>query len=491
MAFNPLDPRTWGQGAGKVGRAAMAVNPFDPRNTNRAGQALGNLISRNRRAESIVNTIGRRGGTAVAGGVRNLTGVGGFQRGATKAQQGDIRGALASTAEGALNLGLSAAGVGRAVGMAGRFGTQGAYQAARAGGSGILGSTARAIGAGVFGDPASRGLRAAATGRSFPVRAGAAALGFFLPGSPFERAVVTPLTNPYIERGMNKLFGPENKVSATGSPLSRTGTRGGTYTDAAGRVMKYNPLTGISEVVGFQPQKAKASFFDKEGRYNVYNPRLGIYEVAGFRGTGQPTTAGGAGTPATPTTPPAGAAEGAFTVPGTEPGPGMFGDLPYEEGVTTMAGMGQGAGGQGRYSQELAAMSPEEMQQLLEASREAQRQYDETINQLGRTTAETERDFFDYMRGVNRQVAGGRQNVASQLAQLGMDTSPATQAYAEYLGAQGQRQIAGGRAKVADVLAQLRGQRGTAEAEKLRRMREIDMAMRNARARRTVDRIQR
>jgi hypothetical protein len=169
----------------------------------------------------------------------------------------------------------------------------------------------------------------------------------------------------------------------------------------------------------------------------------------------------------------------------------MYGDMPYGEGMGGMYGMSQGAGGgAGGYSEELAALSPEEMQELLEASRDAQREYDEIINQIGRTTAETERDFFDYTRGVGRQVAGGRQNVASQLAQLGMDTSPAPQAYADYLGAQGQRQIAGGRANVAKILADLRGQRGTAESNKLRRLRELDMAMQNARARRTVNRYQ-
>lgn len=487
--------RATGRAAATAGRGAMAVNPFDPRNTDRAGRALGNVLSRNQRVAGIVNAIGDRGGLAAARAVRDMTGVGGFQRGATKAQQGDIRGALLSAAGGAGQLGLSATGVGRGVGLTGRFATQGAYQTARAAGRGVAPSIARAAGTAVFGDPASAALRRAAVGRGVLARGGAAAAGLALPGSIFERGVLAPL----VDRGLDRFFGPAGQTAgqtaaATG-PASRTASQGDTFTDADGRVYRRNPLTGQNEVVGWNPQSVKAPFYDKEGRYHVWNPTMGIYNVEGWGRPGQQTTPGGAGTPATPVSPetPAdgGAAQGgAFTVPGEDLGAGMFGALPYEDGYTTMSGLSRGAGGPAGYSEELAALSPEEMQELLEASREAQRQYDEIINQIGRTTAETERDFFDYTRGVNRQVAGGRQNVASQLAQLGMDTSPATQAYAEYLGAQGQRQIAGGRAKVADILADLRGQRGTAEANKLRRLRELDMAMRNARARRTVNRVQ-
>lgn len=482
-----------GRVAQSAGRGAMAVNPFDPRNTERAGQAIGNVLSRNQRVANIVNAIGDRGGLAAARAVRDMTGVGGFQRASTKAQQGDIRGALLSAAGGAAQLGLSTTGIGRGVGLTGRFATQGAYQTARAAGRGVAPSIARAAGTAVFGDPASAALRRAVAGRGALARGSAAVAGLALPGSIFERNILSPL----IDRGLDRFFGPAGQttgqtVAATG-PASRTASQGDTFTDADGRVYRRNPLTGQNEVVSWNPQSVKAPFYDKEGRYHVWNPTMGIYNVEGWGRPGQKTTPGGTGTPVTPATPtgpetPAGG--GAFTVPGEDLGAGMFGALPYEEGATTMSGLSRGAGGAGGYSEELAALSPEEMQELLEASRDAQRQYDEIINQIGRTTAETERDFFDYTRGVNRQVAGGRQNVASQLAQLGMDTSPATQAYADYLGAQGQRQIAGGRANVAKILADLRGQRGTAEANKLRRLRELDMAMRNARARRTVNRVQ-
>lgn len=430
-----------GKGAVRAtGRALGAVNPFDPRNTNRAGQAIGNFISRSKRAEDIVNAIGRRGGSAAAGAVRDLTGVGGFQRGATKAQQGDIRGALTSAAGGALNLGLSASGLNAA---------RGTFLGARAAGRGVMSSAARGAARGVFGDPLSKGLRTAAAGRRLPVRAAAGAAGFLLPGSPFERAVVTPLLTSGIDRLTGLISGSTPSSSGTGG--ARTSGR---TADQWERILGGGRPSGASTFV--------------DG--GTTTPAVGETPVAGV-----PTSSG------------------AFTVPGEDLGAGMFGTLPYEDGYTTMSGLSQGAGGArgaGGYSEELAALSPEEMQELLEASRDAQRQYDEIINQIGRTTAETERDFFDYTRGVNRQVAGGRQNVASQLAQLGMDTSPATQAYAEYLGAQGQRQIAGGRANVAKILADLRGQRGTAEANKLRRLRELDMAMRNARARRTVNRAQ-
>ena len=478
MAFNPIDPRTWGGGVKAAGRALGAANPFDPRNTNRAGQALGNLISRNRTAERVVNTVGQRGGSAIARGLREVTGVGGFQRGATKAQQGDIRGALKSVAGGALNLGLSASGANAA---------RSSFLAARAAGRGVMSSAARGTARGVFGDPISQRLRTATAGSRLPVRAAAGVAGFAVPGSPFERTVGIPLLTSGVNRLTGMIEGRPSSSSASGGPNSQNRT----VTDADGRVYRRNPLTGINEVVGFQPQSVKAPFYDAEGRYSVYNPRSGIYEVIGLRGTGQQTAPGGAGVPATEAGPAASAGGDAFTVPGEDLGSGMYGDMPYGEGMGGMYGMSQGAGGgAGGYSEELAALSPEEMQELLEASRDAQREYDEIINQIGRTTAETERDFFDYTRGVGRQVAGGRQNVASQLAQLGMDTSPAPQAYADYLGAQGQRQIAGGRANVAKILADLRGQRGTAESNKLRRLRELDMAMQNARARRTVNRYQ-
>ena len=472
MDWNPLN---WGKTAvrGTTGFLG-AINPLDPRNTQRAGRALGNLISQNRRAESVVNTIGRRGGSAVAGAVRDLTGVGGFQRATTQAQQGNIGAALRAAAGGALNLGLSASGIGRAAGLTGRFATQGAYQAARAAGRGVAPSVARAAGTAVFGDPASAALRRAAAGRGAVTRGAAAATGLLLPGSTFERAVVNPLVNRTFDRYL-------------GTGGRATPTRGTTYTDSEGRVNTWNSRTGMYEVTGFRPQSSKAPYYSREGFYNVFNPRTGIYEVvSNYR----PTT----GVAGTRVTGPGAAGEDIVypTSPGTtvvdQGGPAVVGELIPGAGAFPEVVSGGGPGG--GYSPELGALSPEEMQQLLEASRQAQREYDEILNRIGRTTAETERELFDYIRGVNRQVAGGRQTTASQLAQLGMETSPATQAYAEYLGAQGQRQIAGGRANVAKILSDLREERGAAEAEKLRRMRELDVAMRNARARRTVDQYQ-
>lgn len=463
MDWNPLN---WGKTAvrGTTGFLG-AINPLDPRNTQRAGRALGNLISQNRRAESVVNTIGRRGGSAVAGAVRDLTGVGGFQRATTQAQQGNIGAALRAAAGGALNLGLSASGANAA---------RGAFAASRLAGRSVAPSVTRAVGAGIFGDPASRALRGAAAGKGRAVRTAAGAAGLLLPGSAFERAVV----NPLIDRTFDRYLGTGGRA---------TPTRGTTYTDAEGRVNTWNSRTGMYEVTGFRPQSSKAPYYSREGFYNVFNPRTGIYEVvSNYR----PTT----GIAGTRVTGPGAAGEDIVypTSPGTtvvdQGGPAVVGEILPGAGAFPDVVSGGGPGG--GYSPELGALSPEEMQQLLEASRQAQREYDEILNRIGRTTAETERELFDYIRGVNRQVAGGRQTTASQLAQLGMETSPATQAYAEYLGAQGQRQIAGGRANVAKILSDLREERGAAEAEKLRRMRELDVAMRNARARRTVDQYQ-
>lgn len=469
--MNWLDPRNWDDAAKGALQATTtflgAVNPLDPRNTERAGQALGNLISRNRRAESIVNTVGRRGGSALARTVRDVTGVGGFQRATTQAQRGNYGAALREAAGGALNLGLSAGGLNAA---------RGAFAASRLAGRGVTPSVTRAVGAGIFGDPASAALRRAAAGRGSLTRGAAAATGLLLPGSAFERGVV----NPAINRAFDRYLG----TGGRGVPA-----RGTTYTDAEGRVNTWNPRLGIYEVTGFRPQDVKAPYYSREGFYNVFNPRTGIYEVV--------SNAGG---------PKTGIAGSRVT------GPGAQGDevqYPTSPGTTVVDQGGTAAGGEvpgaaggafqdvvsgggpgGAFGPDLAALSPEEMQELLEASRQAQREYDEILNRIGRTTAETERELFDYIRGVNRQVAGGRQTTASQLAQLGLDTSPATQAYADYLGAAGQRQIAGGRANVAKILSGLREERGAAEADKLRRLREIDMAMRGARARRTVDRYQ-
>ena len=429
MDFNPLN---WGKTGVRATTGFLnAVNPFDPRNTQRAGRALGNTISRSRRAENIVNTVGRRGGSAVAGAVRDLTGVGGFQRGATQAQRGNIGGALREVAGGALNLGLSASGLNAA---------RGSLAASRLAGRTAIPSITRAVGAGFFGDPASRALRGAAAGSGRTVRTAAGAAGLLLPGSAFERAVV----NPLIDKAFDRFTG----TGGRGTP-----TRGTTYTDSDGRVNTWNPRSGIYEVTGFRPQGSKAPFYDKQGFYNVYNPRSGIYEVtsnyipttgtAGSRTFGPDELAGDYPTEPGSTVMDQGYGQGG----GEMPGGGAFQDIGFGDGANGTGGGGYGGGG--AYGPELSTLSPEEMQDLLEASRQAQRDYDATLNRIGRTTSETERDLFDYIRGVNRQVAGGRQNTASQLAQLGLDTSPAPQAYADYLGAAGQRQIAGGRANVA------------------------------------------
>lgn len=153
------------------------------------------------------------------------------------------------------------------------------------------------------------------------------------------------------------------------------------------------------------------------------------------------------------------------------------------------AGGGAGAGtGSAAVDAQLEALSPEEYEDLLNAARAAERGYEETINRIGRDTAATERSLYDYIRGTGRQVAGGRQDVSSALAQLGLDTSPAAGAYADYLSSAGQGRIAGERGRVADVLAGLSEERRRAEALKLQQLADLERQRIARQARATVGR---
>jgi hypothetical protein len=124
----------------------------------------------------------------------------------------------------------------------------------------------------------------------------------------------------------------------------------------------------------------------------------------------------------------------------------------------------------------------------MNAAREAERGYQETINRIGRDTATQERSLYDYIRGTGRQVAGGRQDVSSALAQLGMDTSPAAGAYADYLSSAGQGKVASERGRVADVLTGLTEERRRAEALKVQQMADLERQRVARQARATVGR---
>ena len=74
----------------------------------------------------------------------------------------------------------------------------------------------------------------------------------------------------------------------------------------------------------------------------------------------------------------------------------------------------------------LGVLTPEQQQAYRQAVRNAEREFEMMRNQiqLGRRTAR--RDFRQGVREVNRQQSGGSQDLATALAYLGMDTSPAT-----------------------------------------------------------------
>lgn len=433
-----------------------------------AGRNLGNLISRSRTAERVVNTIGNRGGSRVASAIQGLTGVRDFREAGQQFERGQNLRALGNVGEGALNL-LGTALAGGAA--------RGGYTAARAAGRPVVSSALSAARAGVVRDPLSARLRGAAAGRSPLVRAGAAGAGMLLPGGVGER-LAWSAASPVLDRltaAVRGTPGPSTRGPSTlgmtadmlerrlqgGAPVSTaprsTGPRGSQFVD---------PATGF---------------------VNTWNPLRQAYEVTGLRPSG---SRAGSSTPATTEEVVTGGPMGALPML-PEEGYLDGGLQEYlDAGLGTAAaggyaGGGMGGGGAG-YSTELAALDPEQMEELLQAARDEERRYQEVLNQIGRTTSEKERAFFDLQRGVGREVAGGRQTTSSALAQLGMDTSPATSAYSEYLGATGQRRIAQGRADLAEILADLRQQRGTAEARKLAALREIDKATRRARVQNTM-----
>ena len=75
---------------------------------------------------------------------------------------------------------------------------------------------------------------------------------------------------------------------------------------------------------------------------------------------------------------------------------------------------------------QLPALTPEQQMAFRQGMRGTERDFEALMNQvrLGRRTAR--RDFRQGVRQVNRQQAGGSQDLATALAYLGMDTSPAT-----------------------------------------------------------------
>jgi hypothetical protein len=73
----------------------------------------------------------------------------------------------------------------------------------------------------------------------------------------------------------------------------------------------------------------------------------------------------------------------------------------------------------------LGAVTPEQQMAYRQSIRSAERDYELMLNQIRSTRRGARRNYRQDVRGVNRQQAGGSQDLASALAYLGIDTSPA------------------------------------------------------------------
>jgi hypothetical protein len=466
------------RGVGSIVRAPEVIGKF-----------LGNQISRSQRAENIVNTVGRYGGEQTARAVRDLTGVTDFMKSGKAISEGRYKDATGRALLGVANLALSASALGPG------------YNAARAGGRSVLPSLVRGATGKVApraGAPLQNALRVDPTRRvmqsisSTKLGSRIPLIGnskvqtlaqIVSPGSIGAR-VAKPYVDPYIDRGAQATVDYLERRFGGGPPPQGPSTLGMTADMMERRLAGGAPVSTAPRSTG--PQGSQ--FVDPTtGFVNTWNPLRQAYEVTGLRPSGNRA---GSSTPATTEEVVTGGPMGALPML-PEEGYVDGGLQEYlDAGLGTAAaggyaGGGMGGGGAG-YSSELAALDPDQMEELLQAARDEERRYQEVLNQIGRTTSEKERAFFDLQRGVGREVAGGRQTTSSALAQLGLDTSPAPAAYSEYLGATGQRRIAQGRADLAEILADLRQQRGTAEARKLAALREIDKATRRARVQNTM-----
>lgn len=74
----------------------------------------------------------------------------------------------------------------------------------------------------------------------------------------------------------------------------------------------------------------------------------------------------------------------------------------------------------------LGALTPEQQMAYRQSVRDAEREFEMMRNQIQLARRGARRDFRQGVRSVNRQQAGGAQDLATALAYLGMDTSPAT-----------------------------------------------------------------
>jgi hypothetical protein len=74
----------------------------------------------------------------------------------------------------------------------------------------------------------------------------------------------------------------------------------------------------------------------------------------------------------------------------------------------------------------LGALTPEQQMAYRQSVRDAEREFEIMRNQVQVGRRGARRDYRQGVRQVNRQQAGGSQDLATALAYLGLDTSPAT-----------------------------------------------------------------
>jgi hypothetical protein len=442
MSWNPVD---WGKGAVKgtgsalswAGKNAAQYSParllYDKDLTDRIGTSLGNVIS----ATPILEPVVRRSATVLDPVARALyaqSGVRNYQEAGRRAREGDWDGALSVAGTGALRTVFNAATLKGGVGA-----IAGGAQASRAGTPILKGVAEGLKGTSILSSWANKLAQrfpAAAPTLNRLTNAAVPALGVYTGydwltegRAPGQAQVAQASTNPR---------GP-SMSGMTADRLER-GPRGVSYKDAAG-----NTLT--------------------------WNPRSGIYEVTSRAGAAGTRTGAGAG-------------KGGKVGKGGKGGKGAA----AATAAAAAGGTGDTAVSAEPTAAQLEALSPEEYEDLLSAARAAERGYQEAINRIGRDTSTEERSLYDYVRGVGREVSGERQDVSSALAQLGMDTSPASGAYADYLAASGQGRVAARRGQSAGLLQGLVEDRRQAEALRTQQLADLERQRINRQARASVGR---
>jgi hypothetical protein len=137
---------------------------------------------------------------------------------------------------------------------------------------------------------------------------------------------------------------------------------------------------------------------------------------------------------------------------------------------------------------QLPALLPQQQQAYRQSVRDAQREFELMRNQVQFGRRGARRDFRQGVREVNREQAGGSQDLATALAYLGLDTSPATMG----VGLQDiERQSDIARAEVARVKAMTMGgldaQMTQARIGRNRQLSAAEQARLAARAQRATD----